>query len=348
MLGISVYAGMDNKVEDIIDYIDRASKLGIKTVFSSAHIPEVDENFERDFETILEECSKRDMTTIIDISKGYFDRLDIEKYKIDYLRLDYGFTIKEAALMSQKYGFGISVNATTFSEEQIKDFKKYGGDINKINACHNFYPRKGTGISEELFIEKNKLFNQYGVKTMAFIPSNHIRRGPVYEGLPTMEMHREILPIVSAQHLLDLGVDYVVIGDAMASDKELKDLSLIKEDLKLIPLKINKDLSDIELDLLKEIHTNREDPGAFAIRSQESRLIKKGKISPKNNDLPRKKYSVTIDNEGYGRYEGELEILLESLETDSRINVVGNGDRGAILIDKLKPGEKFKFILFED
>ncbi len=348
MLGISVYAGMENKIEDIIDYIDKASKLGIKTVFSSAHIPEVDENFERDFETILEECSKRDMTTIIDISKGYFDRLDIDKYNIDYLRLDYGFTIKEAASMSQKYGFGISVNATTFSKEQIKEFEKYGGDLEKINACHNFYPRKGTGISEELFIEKNQLFNRYGVKTMAFITSNHIRRGPVYEGLPTMEIHRDTMPIVAAQHLLELGVDYAVIGDAMASDKELKELSLIEDEVKLIPLRVSEELSEVELDLLKQVHRNREDPGAFAIRSQESRLIKKGKIIPKNNDLLREKYSVTIDNEGYDRYEGELEILLKDLETDSRINVVGDGSEGSILIDRLKPGEKFKFILLED
>lgn len=348
MLGISVYAGMENKIEDIVDYIDKAYKLGIKTVFSSAHIPEVDENFERDFETILEECSKRNMTTIIDISKGYLDRLDLEKYKIDYLRLDYGFTIKEAATMSQEYGFGISVNATTFSEKEIKEFEKYGGDINKINACHNFYPRRGTGISEELFIEKNKLFNDYGVKTMAFIPSNHIKRGPVYEGLPTIEMHRDVLPIVSAQHLLDLGVDYVVIGDAMASDRELEELSLIKEGTKLIPIKINEGLSDVELDLLKQVHTNREDPGAFAIRSQESRLIKDGKIKPKNNDLSRTKYSVTIDNEGYDRYEGELQILLKDLEVDNRVNVVGNGSDSSILIDRLKPGEKFKFIIMED
>lgn len=348
MLGISVYAGMGNKIDDIIDYIDKASKLGIKTVFSSAHIPEVDDNFEKHFRTILEECSKREMTTIIDISKDFFDRLDIDKYDIDYLRLDYGFTIEEAANMSQKYSFGISVNATTFSEEQIIKFRKCGGDLNKINACHNFYPRKGTGVSEEFLVKKNQIFNKYGIKTLAFIPSNNLKRGPVYEGLPTMEIHRDSLPLVSAQHLLTLGVDYVVIGDAMASDRELEELSLIKKNLKIIPIEVKDGISDVELDLLGQVHTNREDPGAFVIRSQESRLTKKGNIRPSNNNLPRDRYSITIDNEGYGRYEGELQILLRDLESDPRINVVGNGAAGSILIDRLKPGEKFKFILLGD
>lgn len=348
MIGISVYAGMDNSIEEIVEYLNKASSFGVETLFTSAHIPETDGNFLKDLKILLEESSKLGFTTIIDISKNYFEKLDMSRYKIDYLRLDYGFTLEEAAKMTNEYDFGITVNATTFTSEDIDNFIKFGGKVEKINACHNFYPRKGTGISEELFIERNKIFQRYGIKTMAFIPSKDGRRGPVYEGLPTLEKHRDALPMVSAQHLFKLGVDFVVIGDAIASDEELKSLTNLEKGVNVIPIKLNDNLSKVELELLNSIHTNRMDPGEYAIRSQESRLIKSGEIVPNNNGLPRNKYSVTIDNKEYKRYEGEFQILKKDLQIDERVNVVGDSRNGSILIDLLEPGEKFKFYIMED
>lgn len=343
MIGISVYAGMEMNIDEIVDYIKKANKMGINLLFTSAHIPEVKENFGEDFKTILNLCSELDITTVVDISKEYMKKLDMSEYKIDYIRLDYGFTLEEAALMTKQCNFGISVNATTFNKEQIDKFITYGGDISDIIACHNFYPRKGTGISEELLIEKNKLFESYGIKTMAFIPSIFKRRGPVHEGLPTLEKHRDLNPIVSAQHLLKLGINFVVVGDSMASIKNLEGLSSIKKDITLLPIKLSENLTEVELNLLKHVHINRADPGEYAVRSQESRVIKEGKIFPCNNRFSRKKYSITLDNEMYKRYEGELQILKKDLPIDSRVNTVADGNEGAILIDLLKPEEKFKF-----
>ncbi len=334
---------MENSIEEILEYMEKAYNLGITLLFTSAHIPEVKESFTRDFETVLSLSTKLGYTTIVDISKGYYDQLELNKYKIDYIRLDYGFTIEEAAYMTQKYAFGISTNATTFDRKQIEQFIKHGGKMDKINASHNFYPRKDSGISEELFIEKNHIFKEYGIKTMAFIPSNYRRRGPVYEGLPTLEKHRTLNPIISAQHLLQLGVDSVIVGDSMASREELEVLSSIRKDITLIPIELNKNLTDVELDLLRQVHTNRSDPGEFVIRSQESRLIKKGNIIPNNNGIPRHKYSITIDNEKYNRYEGELQILQTDLPADDRVNVVAKAIDAHPLIDSLAPNQKFKF-----
>ncbi|MCF6465332.1 MupG family TIM beta-alpha barrel fold protein [Clostridium sp. Cult2] len=344
MLGISVYAGMENSIDEILKYMEKAHSLGINLMFTSAHIPEVKENFIKDFETILKLSTELDFINIVDISKGYFNQLDLRRYKIDYIRLDFGFTLEEAAQMTGEYDFGISVNATTFDRKQIEQFVKYGGKLDKINASHNFYPRKDTGISEELFIEKNQVFKEYGIKTMAFVPSNYRRRGPVYEGLPTLEKHRNLHPIVSAQHLLQLGVDSIIIGDSMASSEELKILSSIRDDITLLPIELNDNLTEVELDLLRQVHTNRSDPGEFVIRSQESRLIKKEDITPNNNGIPRHKYSVTIDNEKYNRYEGELQILQRDLPADDRVNVVGNVKEANLLVNTLTPNQKFKFI----
>ncbi len=343
MMGISVYAGMEADIEEILDYIEKAHNMGINLLFTSAHIPEVGEKFEEDFERILSLCNKLGVVTIVDISKGYFERLDLKRNKIDYIRLDYGFTLEEAALMTKEHGYGISVNATTFDQQQIERFIKYGGKLDKINACHNFYPRKDTGISEELFIEKNRIFKKYGIKTMAFIPTQYRRRGPVYEGLPTLEKHRDISPIVSAQHLLKLEVDFIIVGDAFASTEELNILSSIEKDVTLIPIKLKDGISKVELSLLNHIHTNRVDPGEYTIRSQEARLIKEGSIHPNNNDIARKKYSITIDNKEYSRYEGELQILKKDLNPDPRVNIVADGDESKILIESIQPGEKFKF-----
>lgn len=343
MIGISVYAGMENSIDEIVDYIQKAHKMGINLLFTSAHIPEVKENFKEDFKTILNLCSKLGITTIVDVSKEYFKELDMSKYKIDYIRLDYGFTLKEAALMTKQHDSGVSVNATTFNKEQIEKFINYGGNVDKINACHNFYPRKNTGISEELFIEKNEIFKTYGITTMAFVPTNYKKRGPIYEGLPTLEKHRDLNPIVSAQHLLKLGTDFVVIGDSMASIKELESLSSLEKNVTLLPIELKDNLTERELKILEKTHTNRADPGEYVIRSQESRLIKEGKIFPSNNESLRKRYSITLDNEMYKRYEGELQILKTDLSIDPRVNTVGDGTQGAILIDLLKPEGKFKF-----
>jgi hypothetical protein len=347
MIGVSIYPGMDSSIEEILDYMNKAYSLGIKTLFTSAHIPEVKENFLKDFKRVLEESSRLGFTSIVDISKNYFDELDMRKYKIDYLRLDFGFTIEETAKISKEYDFGISVNATTLTEEEINEFIKYGGNVEKINACHNYYPRKDTGVSEELFIEKNKFLKKFGVKTLAFVPSQYRRRGPMYEGLPTLEKHRYLNSMISAQHLMDLGIDYVIVGDEMSSDEELKNLSALKKDTILLPIKLLSNLTEVELDLINKSHTNRMDPGEYVIRSQESRLIKRGRII-QNNIANRRKYYLTIDNELYGRYEGELQILKKDFEADNRVNVIGDCSEGSILIDNLKPGDKFKFHILED
>lgn len=343
MIGISAYAGMEQNIEEILEYIESAHKLGIKLLFTSAHIPEVGDNFHEDFKAILDLCKRLGIITIVDISKDYFEELDLDKHEIDYIRLDYGFTLEEAANLTKDSRFGISVNATTFDRTQIEKFTEYGGNVEKINACHNFYPRRDTGISTEFFLEKNKLFKEYNITTMAFIPTKYKRRGPVHEGLPTIESHRELHPLVSAQHLSKLGTDYIVIGDAMASKEELEILSSLDEETTILPIVLEENLSQEELFILENLHTNRADPGAYTIRSQESRIIKNGNIEAKNNNSPRRKYSVTLDNKNYGRYEGELQILKKDLSLDSRVNIVGSVEEASILIDLLKPNEKFKF-----
>ncbi len=347
MIGISVYAGMENSLEENIEYMNKARKFGITELFTSLHIPESNEQFEKEAIEILKEANRLNMKVTADISKKYYDELEINKFHINSLRIDFGFTNKEIAELTRKENYSITFNASTLDERDIEEILKYGGDISKIKACHNYYPKKDTGISEKLFVERNAAFKKYEIEVTAFVSSKYKKRGPIYEGLPTLEKHRDIDPLIATQHLLRLGADKVLIGDLQASDKELERLSNIKKNIVLIPIRIYHEISSEERYILNKVHTNRKDPGEFLIRSQEARNYKKGEILP-NNTIERNKYCVTIDNKEYLRYEGDLQILKKEFMKDPRVNVVADAKEAAILIEDIEPGERFEFEIVED
>ncbi|WP_278044681.1 MupG family TIM beta-alpha barrel fold protein [Senegalia massiliensis] len=347
ILGISIFSGMENSLEENLRYLREASKLGIRKVFTSLHIPEASKECEIETLKILEEINNLDMQIIADISKKYYDEIDLNKYNIYSLRLDFGFSNKEIAELTINKSYNITLNASTLTKKDIDEIITYGGDISRITACHNYYPKEHTAISEELFKERTELFKEYNIKIMAFIPSQYKKRGPIYEGLPTLEKHRYIDPLISAQHLFLLGADTVIVGDTEASVDELYKLNMIEYNIVTIPIQLMNNISREEIYLLKQNHTNRTDPGECNIRSQESRIYKQETIKRKNT-IHRQKYYVTIDNEDYLRYEGDLIISKQDLPQDKRVNVVADARESKLLIDNIKPGQRFKFLIMEN
>ncbi|HYF83705.1 MAG TPA: MupG family TIM beta-alpha barrel fold protein [Clostridia bacterium] len=343
MVGISLYTGMGYSLADNLEYLEKASELGIKEVFTSLHIPEADSNVYNEAEEILLKAKQLGMMVTADISKHYIDKTDIKKYNLYALRLDFGFSVKEIAGLSRELPFRIQLNASTVSDKYLDELIQNGASIANMEVCHNYYPRNNTGMAYGLFMERNRCFMKHGMKIAAFIPLQHQRRGPLHEGLPTLECHRAIRPVISAQHLLHSGIDTVYTGDAFASEEELKSISGIKKDVYSIPIRLFGP-SEGEMQVLSGVHTNRMDPGEYVIRSQEARLKKHEKIL-QHNTAQRKRYSVTIDNEGYLRYEGELQILKRELQSDDRVNVAGDASEAELLIEMIKPGEAFEFIL---
>ncbi|MBP2026930.1 hypothetical protein J2Z35_000722 [Acetoanaerobium pronyense] len=343
MFGISIYTGMDYSLEDNLKYLENAKKYGIDTVFTSLHIPEAQERLYEETKEILKKTKELDMKIIADISKGFMEKIEIKDYNIHSLRLDFGFSIEEITDLTKNKEFKIQINASTIDEAYLKELIEKGADLENIEVGHNYYPRKDTGISYTLLKERNSVFKKYGFSIMAFVSSLNERRGPIYEGLPTLESTREIRPLLSAQYLLNAGVDIVIIGDAFASDKEINDMTKIKKDIWTIPLKA-ENITKEEMDVLSGVHTNRMDPGEFTIRSQEARLKKTSSIK-KRNTGERLKYFLTIDNEGYLRYERELQIVMKNLPSDDRINIIGDLSESSLLINQIKPGDKFEFLI---
>src|SRR5699024_11291014 len=63
-------------------------------------------------------------------------------------------------------------------------------DFTSIEAWHNYYPRPETGLDKLEFINMNKWLKEKGITVMAFVPGEGDLRGPLFEGLPTLEDHR--------------------------------------------------------------------------------------------------------------------------------------------------------------
>ena len=102
---------------------------------------------------------------------------------------------------------------------------------------------------------------------MAFIPGDAEKRGPLYEGLPTLEKHRNMRPLEAYLELVqDCGVDKVLIGDISASLKSMQEVASASRGI--IPLRYKSFITDKEvLKVVEQVHTNRLDPARDVIRS---------------------------------------------------------------------------------
>ncbi|GAA0076401.1 MupG family TIM beta-alpha barrel fold protein [Clostridium sp. CTA-5] len=353
--GFSVYFGLDNTREENIKLLKEAYKLKFTRIFTSLHIPEANYDIlKSEIKEFFKIAKEYNMDIISDISPNTFkflglDNMDLKGLSnigVKTIRIDFGYTEEEIAKMSKNiYGIKIQLNASTTTEEFLKKLDKYSPNYNNIDALHNFYPRVGTGISEKCMKEKNAILNQRGIKVSAFVQSNNKKRGPLKDGLPTLEDHRSMDVREAANHLFALGNQCVFIGDSLPSEKELKDLSSLKPDAIELLIKL-KDYSDITFRLLKETYTQRIDEARDAIRASESRLIIKDEKIKAFNTVDKKCGDITIDNENYMRYMGELQILKTNQKGDYRTNVVASVlKRYIYLLKYIEGGKKFYFTI---
>jgi hypothetical protein len=356
-LGISVYPGWMNDIHETRGYIKQASDLGFKILFTSLHIPEIDYGKAlEEFREILKYAGELNFFVMADISPRAFDLLgirkgDFKKLKemgIDCIRTDFGYSSDElVAYIENPEGMKIALNASTLTREELFKVLYPLRKRDNLTACHNFYPRRETGLSIELYKERSKPLQEEGIEVFSFVPSRYKRRGPVYEGLPTLELHRDLPAHIGAQHLLTcLGTDGVIVGDIQASEHELHLMSEALNGQITLSVNVCSEVTSEERALIfGRPHTNRLDPGCFCLRSVESRQYATGGREIKPGVLrERKRGCITIDNSKYGRYSGELQVVLADLPPDERVNVVGYIPEGEhFLLDYIGPGTRFCF-----
>lgn len=342
--GISIYAGLDCDIEENLTLIDTAAALGLKRLFTSAQIPETSnaENFQEDFAEILATAALHGFEIIIDVNADNFAQYDIDGIT---LRLDDGFTAQRVAEISRARK--IQLNASTVTEDFLDDLTDLGANFDNIAALHNFYPHPHTGLDTYYFDNQNKILHDFGIVVGAFVPSRDgKRRAPLYEGLPTLEDCRNFSTDLSARYLAALGVDFIIIGDGQPSYEELKAIVAIQSNEVIIRAKMLTDDS-VAAEILRKQFTRRADVSKSVIRAVEGRQYLKelgGTLKADSSIRARTFGDVTIDNENFGRYAGEVQIVQDVLPADGRVNIAAHIlDEEFFLAGCLKPRRRFSF-----
>ncbi len=337
--GISVYAGLDDySKEENKKYLIRAKELGITHVFSSAHINEAKTSFE-ELQSIIDECNNLGLKLSLDVSKPIMSKFPIFN-GLFALRLDYGFTDEEIIKLSHDAPYLVELNASTLSYEHIKSLIDNGINTSRTRFTFNFYPKLYTGHDIKDVYNKAKICNEVGIYVGAFIPSHVGFRPPMYEGLPSVESHRNMLLDNAIEELKACGVNGIYFGDAYASEEEISTLVLHNDSSILLKLKLN--IEDESLDYLyNKTYRIRPDLNNYILRVSSLRSTDEI-IS--YNTVERKLYDVTIDNSKFKRYAGEINIVLQDLPKDERVNVIGRIEATDVIIEGLKKERVFKFI----
>ncbi|MGX6961753.1 DUF871 domain-containing protein [Vagococcus xieshaowenii] len=355
MLGFSIFfsEAIDSETEN---YIKKMKAAGFEGVFSSLHIPEDDTStYKEKLQTLGNMLKKYQLNLMVDISTlglkalGYDiqSKEDIEAIKalgITGLRMDYGISFDVIAQLSQ--WITVSLNASTLTVEEVAYLKEQGANFSNLELWHNYYPRVETGLAMETFKQKNELFHHLGLKICAFVPGDHQLRGPLFEGLPTVEDHRYQAPLVSTVSLLDAGY----VSDVYIGDPGIKEATMTQffDYFKQQRVSLKVEVLDATHErLFIGTHTNRVDDARDVIRSQEARFKELPIIEP-HKTLVRTKGSVTLDNEKYGRYKGELQLTKVDLPLDERVNVVARViEEDQALIKVIKPGMSYRLVNYK-
>ena len=255
------------------------------------------------------------------------------------LRIDYGFTEDEIRDLAKR--MPIVLNASTMTEQEAARIAATGGEV---YAMHNFYPRPETGLDEQLLLETTRKLQQAGLKVLAFIPGDTQRRGPLYEGLPTLEEHRNVRPSAAFVDMaVRFGIDGIFLGDPGISTREAERIDrYCRENVISVPAVLEPEYEY----LYGQVFTCRVDSPRWLVRFRESRQYScPGQRVEPVCCGPRDPGCITIDNEKYGRYSGELMLIREALKADERVNVIGRVCEDAmLLLPCIRGGGKFVLV----
>ena len=358
-LGISIYPEKTTE-EKIIRYIDKASKSGFSRIFSCLlSVTETKKQIMEKFTRINEFAKERGFEIILDVSPRIFDDLKIsyddlsffKEIKADGIRLDVGFTgLQESIMTFNEENLKIEINMSN-NTHYIDTIMDYQPNKTNLTGCHNFYPHVYTGLGLDFFQKCTKNFTKHGLRTAAFITSqakDTFGPWPVTQGLPTLEMHRNMPLIVQFKHLVALGnIDDIIISNCYPTDAELDEFKKVRKDMVNFSVKLEKDIPEIEKKIvLDEFHYNRGDTSENLIRSSNSRIkYKNHNFKVFNAPKIIKKGDIIIESSEYGHYAGELMVAKIDMKNTGKSNVVGRiTEEEIFLVDCIKAWQKFCFI----
>lgn len=346
MFGFSIFMNEDLSTEDI-HYIKRMKQAGFKGIFTSMHIPEDDAQAYKMRLEKLGACAKANqLELMVDISgealerAGYsFEHLEeLTQHGVTGLRMDYHIDNEQISKASHK--MKISLNASTLVEDEVEELRRLGANFSNLEAWHNYYPRPETGLATPYFLEQNQWLEKYGFKRVAFVAGDAKKRLPLRLGLPTLEKHRDMHPLAAALDLFKYETDEVYIGDGDLAATTIEQFENYMQWDKIV-LHVENNNSAYYDSVLGE-HDNRNDQSPNLIRSANARFKKVEQIQ-KEHAEERNKGAVTLDNELYGRYMGEIQVCKKALPAHPNINVVAYViEKDRDLLDVIYSKQKFE------
>ncbi|MGC5327164.1 MupG family TIM beta-alpha barrel fold protein [Brevibacillus sp. SYSU BS000544] len=331
MIGISFYLN-DPLAEQ---RLTEAAGKGVTNAFTSLHIPEESGELANRAKQLLQLAKDLGVHVYADVSMrtpghlGLNDLSELRSLGVVGLRLDDFFDYETIIELSQQ--FQIALNASIVLERDLLELLLRGFDTNQLIAWHNFYPRKETGLDEAFFQKQTELYKRHDIRVAAFVAGRGEKRGPLLEGLPTLESHRSLDPFHATIELFSAGIDDVYVGDPEPGEGLLEQLVAYDQN-RIIPIRIHSGA------VKSGVYRPRPDFARDVMRFMDTRSSES--IPPDDISQVRPRGTVTRDNDLYGRYRGELHITLHDLAADERVNVVGSvAEADLHLLDLIQPGQ---------
>lgn len=313
-------------------------------VFISLHwAEEMDDTWNERVSALCASLNRRGCRILADISKRTLEALGVRTVSevrnmlgLWAVRLDYGFELCEIKELLKE--MPVVLNASMITEEEMKELEGQG----ELLAMHNFYPRPETGLDEVYLKESTDALHRHGFQVLAFIPGTGELRGPIHEGLPTLEAHRHVTRLAAyADLVLNYGIDQVYVGDPELNEADERRISrFIREGVLELECALNPGYED----LYDMVFTNRYDSPLGMLRAAESRELSmpSQRTVTKENTAERTRGSITMDNEGYLRYCGEVMICRKDYPRDERVNVIGRiREEDLPVLDLIGRGKRF-------
>ncbi|MGC5772635.1 DUF871 domain-containing protein [Paenibacillus pabuli] len=333
----------EQSLEKTMEYLSYMQKNGFKSIFTSLQIPEEDpRELLEPLTRIGEFALRHDMLFMVDVSPRTFNHFSLQQLKasgVTGLRIDNGMEIDEIAELSHEWR--VALNASTIDQAFLDGLREQQANFASLEAWHNYYPRPETGLDLTVFQSQNRWLQSQGLTVAAFIPGDGDLRGPLHEGLPSLEKHRHMSPFAGYLELVqECFVDNVLIGDLSVSPWTMQQFLAWNEGTVLLGVEKQRPSH-----VWEGAHHNRPDIARDVIRSEEARHHFRGSILPEHT-VERPIGALTIDNDKYLRYCGEFQIVLRPLPADERVNVIGYvAPRDIPLLSFLqKKGHPFQFL----
>lgn len=303
--------------------IKQMAQTGSRYAFTSLQMPEEKPG---DLQATLIEigtCLKEHQVQwIADVSPTTFELFTLNRLKafgFTGLRIDDGISMADIAVLTEEWQ--IILNASTLTAADMDDLMNNHAQMNQLAAWYNYYPRPETGLEREAFIKHTAFIKSYAIETGAFIKGDGKQRGPIFEGLPTLEEHRHLHPLAQYLDLRDCGIDTVLVGDLTLKSTTLEQFERwFTEKVMLLHVQNQTNFAWLE-----DVFHVRRDVARDVIRSADSRVRFAGRYHPIKAEQTNERLQgcVTLDNAAYLRYEGEIQIMLTDLQANPRVNVLG-------------------------